>query len=225
MFDFWEHCLFCGEKCQVVRPQKNPNRWREAYLCRIADMQKEENWRNDVSFRTHSALSDLHAADARYHKDCMSKFFSDGFTAFTQSKRDGAVEELIKQLNQDPSRIWNSVQLHKQYEVFLLLLYRLLINYLRDTLHPDMLVLSSPGMASIVMFRRKASTFCIVDDADDDCNFQAVSSLASKIRSHIPAHMQHRYHLTQLQGDAVKLFWHYWVKYPQNCNTLYQQQW
>jgi len=67
--------------------------------------------------------------------------------------------ELIKQLNQDPSGIWNSVELHKQYEDFgiKVLSHRLLFNYLRDTLHPDLLLLCSPGMASIVMFRSKAS--------------------------------------------------------------------
>jgi len=71
---------------------------------------------------------------------CMLKlFFSNCPTAFTQTKRDAAVEELIKQLNQDPSRIWNGVELHKQYEDFSakVLSRRLLINYLRVTLHPD----------------------------------------------------------------------------------------
>ena len=37
IFNFREHCLFCGEECKVIWPQKNPNRWREAYLCRTAD--------------------------------------------------------------------------------------------------------------------------------------------------------------------------------------------
>jgi len=83
-------------------------------------------------------------------------------------------------------------------------------------LHPDLFVLSSPGMASIIMLRSKASTtLCIVDDGDDDCNSQAVSSLDSKMRhsvlhrSQIPADRQHTYHLVQLWENAVKLFWHY----------------
>jgi len=37
MLNFREHCLFYGEKCQVIQPQKIPNRWREAYLCRTAE--------------------------------------------------------------------------------------------------------------------------------------------------------------------------------------------
>ena len=72
----------------------------------------------------------------------------------------GAVKELIKQLNQEPSRIWNGVELHKQYEDFgeKVLSRCLLINYLRDMLHPDLFVLSSSGMVPIVMLRSKAST-------------------------------------------------------------------
>jgi len=134
----------------------------------------------------------------------MSKFLSNHATAFSQTKCDGAVEELTKQLNQDLSRIWNSVELHKQYEDFggKVLLRGLLINYLRDMLHPDLFALSSPGMASIVMLRSKASTtVCIVDDADDDCYSQAVSSLGSKMRHDCLTQkpdMQHTYHLTQL---------------------------
>jgi len=115
----------------------------------------------------------------------MSKFFSNHPTAFSQTKCDGAVKELIKQLNHDPSRFWNSVELHKQYKDFggKVLSRCLLINYLRDMLHPDLFVLSSPGMASIAMLRSKASTtLCIVDDADDDYNSQAVSSFGSKMR-------------------------------------------
>jgi len=63
--------------------------------------------------RANFAVSDLHAADARYYKDCMSKFFSNSPTAFTHTKCVGAVEELNKQLNHDLSSIWNSVELHK----------------------------------------------------------------------------------------------------------------
>jgi len=91
IFNFREHCLFCGEECQIRRSRKNPNRWREAYLCRTADREgqisfkesilrqtkkRNDYWGNDVEFRTNCAVSDLHAADARYHKDCMSKFLS-----------------------------------------------------------------------------------------------------------------------------------------------------
>ena len=66
------------------------------------------------------------------------------------------------QLHRDPSRIWNSVELHKQNEVLggKVLSRHSLINHLSETLHPDLhlLVLSSPDVASIVLFRSKASS-------------------------------------------------------------------
>jgi len=46
MFNFQEHCLFSGEECQIIGPQKNPNRWREAYLCRTADKEGQILFKN-----------------------------------------------------------------------------------------------------------------------------------------------------------------------------------
>ena len=31
------HCLFCGKPCALEKDPKNPNRWREAYLCTTSD--------------------------------------------------------------------------------------------------------------------------------------------------------------------------------------------
>jgi len=111
----------------------------------------------------------------------MSKFLSNHFTSFTQTEHDAAVEEPVKQRYYDPSRIWNSVELHiKQYEVLggKVLSRHSLINYLRETIQPHLLVLSTPGVASVVLFRSKASAaFRIVDNADGDCSLQAMSSL------------------------------------------------
>lgn len=78
-FNFREHCLFCGETCSLETPQKHPDRWKKAYLCRTGDekgrkttkgeiqkraKERGDNWGTDVSFRVSSAVSDLHAADA-----------------------------------------------------------------------------------------------------------------------------------------------------------------
>jgi len=48
MFNFREHCLFYGEKCQVIPPQKIPNRWREAYLCRTAETEGQISFKESV---------------------------------------------------------------------------------------------------------------------------------------------------------------------------------
>ena len=36
LFNFSQHCLFCGEECLDVDP-KHPDRWRRVVLCRTAD--------------------------------------------------------------------------------------------------------------------------------------------------------------------------------------------
>ena len=38
-FQFKEHCIFCGEVCQLEREQKNPTRWRRQYY---AELQQDQ---------------------------------------------------------------------------------------------------------------------------------------------------------------------------------------
>ncbi len=91
-FAFKQHCVFCGEDCSLIKDQKNPGRWRVAYLCKTADKAfgdhgfkqtilkkcqvRQDKLANDVRGRVEGEISDLHAADARYHKDCMNNFMS-----------------------------------------------------------------------------------------------------------------------------------------------------
>jgi len=109
--------------------------------------------------------------------------------------------------------------------------HRLLINYVGDMLLPELLVLSSPGMASIVMFRRKASTtFCNVDDADDNCNSQTVSRLGSKIRNECLIQKPHtsicatHISLDSVTRECGQTLLTLVGEISPNCNTLYQQQ-
>ena len=187
--------------CEVERPCKNPSRWREAYLCTTVHRkgrtsfkesilrrakERGDDWADDVIFRTNSALSDLHAADARYHKNCMSMFFSNSPTGCAREYADEAVDDLMCQMKSDQSRIWNSMDLYKLYKELggTRLSRRSLINYLGELLHPDLLDLSSPGVASIILFRSKAaSQLRVEDDLDDDCNTRAIRSLGTKIRA------------------------------------------
>ena len=91
-FSFLEHCLFCGDVCQMEPDRRNPSRWRNAKLCRTADRgsgkttfkyailevcrERSDKWSEEVQIRLQGAVSDLHAADARYHDDCRKKFMS-----------------------------------------------------------------------------------------------------------------------------------------------------
>lgn len=72
------------------KDKKNPSSWSPAFLCRTADrgegqesfkemilrICKEHNdeWSRHVQVRVQSAVSDLHAANARYHDDCRKSF-------------------------------------------------------------------------------------------------------------------------------------------------------
>ena len=51
VFSFREHCIFCGDVCEIERPKKNPKRWKEAYLCRIADRKGKATFKEAISKR------------------------------------------------------------------------------------------------------------------------------------------------------------------------------
>ena len=66
---------FCGEKCIMDFDKKNPNRWRRVLLCRTADRVDRTTFKQtildvidsrQVKIRLMGAISDLHAADARF---------------------------------------------------------------------------------------------------------------------------------------------------------------
>ena len=78
-FDFQKHCVFCGEFCNLNIDKKNPSRWRASFLFREFETKKilfevcgkrNDDVAKSVQHRLQGTLSDLHAADARYHVDC-----------------------------------------------------------------------------------------------------------------------------------------------------------
>ena len=91
-FDFLSHCLYCGEAYVLKNDPKNPGRWRPSYLChptesKINDKlkqykesilnrceERDDEWAHDVRRRINRAISGLHAAEARYHANCMNRF-------------------------------------------------------------------------------------------------------------------------------------------------------
>ena len=88
-------CIYCGETCAVEKACNNPNRWVPAYLVTEVDTKevdergkrvtskdrilkqykvRADDWADVVMMRVTGPPSDLHASDARYHKDCLSIF-------------------------------------------------------------------------------------------------------------------------------------------------------
>ena len=67
-------------------------------------------------------VSDLHAADGRYHIDCLVNFMSTRSTSAAVKAvlpdphdRDEAFQAVIRVVSEDHSRIWNSVDLYHLY--------------------------------------------------------------------------------------------------------------
>ena len=84
---------------------------------------RNDEWAHQVRLRVEGALSDLHAADAQYHKDCMSTFHGARNLHFASKKtenefEDEAFTQVVNELTEDCSRIWNSVELHEQYRAY-----------------------------------------------------------------------------------------------------------
>ena len=132
-FIFKEHCFLCGKVCEEVDP-RHPNRWRPVSYCRTADRgsaqktfknvildtcdSRNDEWGNRVRLRVHAAVSDLHAADAMYHRDCLQAFKSN--TDQSQNKGevsdDDAFCKVLHDMLANKSRMWNAVEIQELYK-------------------------------------------------------------------------------------------------------------
>ena len=75
-FEFRKNCLLCDETCALIANPRHPDRWRKAVLCRTADRPGRQPFKEAILKACGSRkdewarqVSDLHAADARYHDD------------------------------------------------------------------------------------------------------------------------------------------------------------
>ena len=70
--------------------------------------------------RVEGAVSDLHAADGQYHKECMLLFRGPRNLKYSGSVKVEQAEDVVvvNYLTEDRSRIWNSVELHEQYTLY-----------------------------------------------------------------------------------------------------------
>ena len=134
VFNFWEHCIYCGEYCAVERSWQNdevecdengkPVKAKDRILKQCASQGDE--WANQVRLRVGGARSDLHASDARYHKDCLSRFFSNRSAPgekissndmdTSESPHSAGLHKLIAEMKADHTKIWNSIELQERYQ-------------------------------------------------------------------------------------------------------------
>ena len=207
-FSFKEQCIFCGESCAIEKDKKHPHRWRRAVLRRTADAspgkksfkksilkvcdQRKDHVAEQMRFRVEAALSDLHAADARYHVDCMTSFMSANSIAAAQNaskvnvNEDPAFDSVTEEMVKDKSRLWNSVQLYHLYQLLggKILSRRALLLQIKEHFSDEIAVLSSPGLASTVVFNNDVTTVLnLLKVPEDDQEETSIENLSKKIVS------------------------------------------
>jgi hypothetical protein len=139
-----------------------------------------------VKVRIQGAISDLHAADARYHEDCKSSFMEPrsvrAAASGTKPKEteDSALQSTIIQMSNESSRIWNTVDAYDQYLSHgeELLSRRMLLEKPTEHFGPDLLVLS--GSSLLVFHSRTSSILRLVAERDDDAEIEL-----DKVATHI----------------------------------------
>ena len=111
--------MLCGKTCEELDP-RHPDRWRPFSRCHTADRgssqktfkqviletcdRRNDKWGNEVRLRVQGTVSDLHAADAQYHWDCLQSF--KGKISHSQNEagsEDGAFLEAVDCMLADKS--------------------------------------------------------------------------------------------------------------------------
>jgi hypothetical protein len=205
-FNFKEKCIFCGDTCNVVPNPKNPTRWRKAKLCRTADRgqnqttfkeviqdtchKRTDEWSKQVQIRIQGAVSDLHAADARYHVDCRLAFMSPCSVERSTNQQnpeitkcDAALEHVISTMDSNRSYVWTSVEVHNHY------LDKggnqhsrsSIVKEVSEYFGKDLLLLSATGLANILMFRSRATDLVKIEDDPEDDTCRSISKIARLI--------------------------------------------
>ena len=132
------------------------------------------------------AASDLHAADARYHDSCRKLFMNTKNVRAAQNPKkeipneDVAARSLAKMIKLAKDRIWTSTKLHSLYlDMGGKDLNRTrLLNKVTEYMGNEVVVLSFPGVASIIMLNEKVPQifkFERVDEEDDDINLRLIA--------------------------------------------------
>ena len=143
----------------------------------LKDTQSEQ-----IRVRPHGALRDLHAADARYNKDCSVMFMSRRNINTASNKQ--SEDPLETEIATDSSHIWNSIELRTLYVSYSgKMTRRTLCLHLQEHFGSDLLTLSVKGVTNVLAFRSKVgSGLRLVDDDEDDLHesFEKIAKVIAK---------------------------------------------
>ena len=112
----------------------------------------------------------------RYHNDCRLKFMAvrDIATAKRKSEPDYVVDEAFEMvksiMDADRATMWTSIEIHQLYQNHSgsKLTRKALVDLLIKDFSNDLILLSSPGLANLLVFRKHASTIMKITESDDD---------------------------------------------------------
>ena len=112
----------------------------------MCDMRYDETV-DKIRIRDQGAIGDLHAADARYHKDCHDMFMysKSSRNPSTQKTKiqDKGLQKVINIMTEDMTIMWNSVELYDFYKCHggSIMSRRTLTKTLEETFGSEILVL------------------------------------------------------------------------------------
>ena len=156
---------------------------KEAVLERCNE--REDEWGREVSVRLHGAVSDLHAADARYHDDCRKRFMVGRLTPATCDEKfdEPAFLQLVSVLSMEKSKVWTASDIYDLYKEYGgTLKHRSLPSNLEEHYQGNLVIFWSHGLSSIVVFRTSASGVIeLVDDGSSDSSDSVLNTASKQI--------------------------------------------
>ena len=172
-----------GNKFSKVCDERNDD-WADIVRVRLSDQRCQQ---------------DLHTADARYHESCRKTFMSKRKISQTQPSlmtKDSAFEVLTQQMEKEKDKLLTSSDVYKKYLALggSITTRWWLMKHLKDYFGSKLLVLSSPGINDILVFKEvAASMFCIEENDEDYVDTKSVAKEIVK-EIHSIEHEKDQYH-------------------------------
>ena len=114
----------------------------------------------------------MHAADARYHESCRKTFMNMRKISnpnSLQAVEDTVFDTVVLNMERDKSKVWTSIEIQRHYlDLGGTITSRwLFMKNLKEYFGERLLVLSSPGIADILVFKEAASNMFNIEESDE----------------------------------------------------------
>lgn len=176
--------------CRTAYAKPGKKSFKESILdvCK----QRNDTIASQVRSRVEGAISDLHAADSRNHVNFMTAFMSPRSISAAKSSAvspeessDLVFEQVVSEMKIDKSRMWNTSELLEKYHLFRGSGWkrRSLLKKIKDHFLDEIAVLSSPGLASVIVFKISAvNVLNRTSEEEDDEQEIMIAKITDTIR-------------------------------------------